>query len=67
MKVLVLILAACGLVACDDKPKEKTPLTAEQRAENPLLKLQDDTTNRAQKAVDEVLNKQQTALEGVDK
>ena len=70
MKYLLMLGVALGLVACGDDDKDKpvkTELTAEQRADNPLLKMQDETTKKAEDAVNAAMAKQKEALESIDK
>ena len=62
-----LLLSACG---DDDKsaPKTDAPkaeMSAEQRADNPLLKMQDDTVKKAEDSVNSAVAKQQEALDKV--
>lgn len=66
MRFLLLIISCFFLTACNDEPKEEVkPLTPEQRADNPLIKMQDDTTKKAQKYIDESLEKQKKTLEAI--
>ncbi|SUO94824.1 hypothetical protein [Suttonella ornithocola] len=59
---LMLIATFCLISACsDDKPKESP------KNDNPLIKMQQETTQKAQDAVNSALEKQTEALENIDK
>lgn len=62
---LLLLAFAAALSACDDKPKNPPPQTA--REDNPLLKYQDETVNKAQNKIDAGVEHTQQQLDAVDK
>ncbi len=61
MKYWVLILTMLFMTACDSNQ-------AEQKTEqdNPLLKMQNETVEKAQNAINEGLENQQRQLDAVD-
>ncbi|MBV7434784.1 hypothetical protein KRX19_07060 [Cardiobacteriaceae bacterium TAE3-ERU3] len=68
MKYILMLAVVLGLSACgDDEKVTKAESTAEQRADNPLLKMQDETTKKAEDAVNAALAKQKEALDSIDK
>jgi hypothetical protein len=62
---LLLLAFAAALSACDDKPKNPPPQTA--REDNPLLKYQDETVNKAKEKIEAGLQQTQQQLDAVDK
>ncbi len=73
MKYIVFMMSLLTLVACDqtnDKDEQPSPPTnnasAEAEADNPLLKMQEDTVKRAEDAVNLATDKQQQALDNID-
>lgn len=62
MKIAFILATLCLLSACGDgKPKEPP------KEDNPLIKMQQETTQKAQDAVNSALEKQNEALENIDK
>lgn len=65
---MLLLSLACALTACDgEKAKTTTAPEASTRADNPLLKLQDETVNKAKKEVEAGVQQTQQQLDNVDK
>ena len=65
MKPLILTLAALlALTACEDKPAAPP---APKTEDNPLLKLQQETVQKAETNINAAVEKNQQALDSVDK
>lgn len=63
MKIQLILLGLCSLMlhACDNNKAE-----SQSKAEdNPMLKLQNDTTNKAQNAVNQATQEQNKQLEEI--
>ena len=64
---LLLLAFAAALTACDDKPKTAPAQQSSAREDNPLLKYQDETVNKAKKQIDAGVPQTQQQLDAVDK
>ena len=64
---LLLLAFAVALTACDDKPKTTPAQQPSAREDNPLLKYQDETVNKAKKQIDAGVQQTQQQLDAVDK
>ena len=65
---LLLLGFAFALTACDDnKPKTAPSQESSARADNPLLKYQHETVNKAQNKIDAGVEHTQQQLDAVDK
>ena len=64
---LLLLAFAVALTACDDKPKTAPAQKSSAREDNPLLKYQDETVNKAKEKIEAGLQQTQQQLDAVDK
>jgi len=63
----LLFVCALALAACDSEKPKTTPQSAEARADNPMLKFQDETVGKAEKELNKGLENTQQRLNSADK
>ena len=63
----LLFVCALALAACDSEKPKTTPQSAEARADNPMLKFQDETVGKAEKELNKGLENTQQRLNDADK
>ena len=63
----LLFVCALALAACDSEKPKTTPQESAARADNPLLKYQDETVNKAEKKIEAGVAHTQQQLDDADK
>ena len=63
----LLFVCALALAACDSEKPKTTPQSTEARADNPMLKFQDETVGKAEKELNKGLENTQQRLNDADK
>ena len=64
---VLFLTCVLALAACDSEKPKTAPQSAEARADNPMLKLQDETVNKAGQKIDAGLQHTREQIDNADK